>query len=172
VLPTQHRYCAGISRRSAKDNCEWRTYPRSLRGRLSGSRTHDTSDDWRWLYQNATTHPWTTQKERSLRNDISHRSRVLVKSNDIDLFNRCSCISWSTWTSWTWDKAFTNYYWNSIKKINSPADLCSDRGSLFAFSIKKHEEILLYLSQSTSYAIISNALRIHSFIPDIYIAPL
>ena len=32
ALPTQHGYCAGVSRRSATDNCELRTYPRSLRG--------------------------------------------------------------------------------------------------------------------------------------------
>src|SRR6218665_1267625 len=32
ALPTQHRYCAGVSRRSATGNCELRTFPRSLRG--------------------------------------------------------------------------------------------------------------------------------------------
>jgi len=32
ALPTQHGYCVGVSRRSATDNCEWRTCPRSLRG--------------------------------------------------------------------------------------------------------------------------------------------
>src|SRR6218665_652780 len=32
ALPTQHRYCAGISRLSATGNCEGRTCPRSLRG--------------------------------------------------------------------------------------------------------------------------------------------
>jgi len=32
TLPTQHGYCAGISRRSATGNCEWRTCPRSLHG--------------------------------------------------------------------------------------------------------------------------------------------
>ena len=31
VLPTQHGYCAGVSRRSATGNCELRTCPRSLR---------------------------------------------------------------------------------------------------------------------------------------------
>jgi len=30
ALSTQHGHCAGISRRSAKGNCEWRTCPRSL----------------------------------------------------------------------------------------------------------------------------------------------
>jgi len=30
ALPTQHGYCAEISRRSATGNCEWRTCPRSL----------------------------------------------------------------------------------------------------------------------------------------------
>ena len=32
ALPTQHRYWAGVSRRSATDNCELRTCKRSLRG--------------------------------------------------------------------------------------------------------------------------------------------
>src|SRR6218665_2622535 len=32
VLPTQHGYCAGVSRRSATGNCEFMTCPRSLRG--------------------------------------------------------------------------------------------------------------------------------------------
>jgi len=32
ALPTQHGYCAGISRRRATGNCEWRTCQRSLRG--------------------------------------------------------------------------------------------------------------------------------------------
>src|SRR6218665_2857629 len=32
VLPTQHGYCAGVSRRRATGNCELRTCPRSLRG--------------------------------------------------------------------------------------------------------------------------------------------
>src|SRR6218665_401139 len=32
VLPTQHGYCVGVSRRSASGNCELRTCPRSLRG--------------------------------------------------------------------------------------------------------------------------------------------
>jgi len=32
VLPTQHRYCAGVLRRNATDNCDWRTSPRSLCG--------------------------------------------------------------------------------------------------------------------------------------------
>ena|SRR6218665_578364 len=30
--PTQHGYCAGVSRQSATDRCELRTCPRSLRG--------------------------------------------------------------------------------------------------------------------------------------------
>src|SRR6218665_3299549 len=30
ALPTQHGYCAGVSRRSATGNCELRTCPRSL----------------------------------------------------------------------------------------------------------------------------------------------
>src|SRR6218665_1713563 len=41
ALPTQHGYCAGVSRRSATGNCELRTCPRSIRGGWSGSRTHD-----------------------------------------------------------------------------------------------------------------------------------
>src|SRR6218665_1842349 len=32
ALPTQHGYCAGVSRRSTTGNCELRTCPRSLRG--------------------------------------------------------------------------------------------------------------------------------------------
>jgi len=32
ALPSQHGYCAGISRRSATGNGEWTTCPRSLRG--------------------------------------------------------------------------------------------------------------------------------------------
>src|SRR6218665_3094790 len=32
ALPTQHGYCAGVSRRSATGNCEWRTCPWSLGG--------------------------------------------------------------------------------------------------------------------------------------------
>jgi len=32
VLPTQHRYCVTVSRRSATGNCEWRTCPKSLLG--------------------------------------------------------------------------------------------------------------------------------------------
>src|SRR6218665_145719 len=32
ALLTQHGYCVGISRQSAKGNCERRTCPRSLRG--------------------------------------------------------------------------------------------------------------------------------------------
>jgi len=32
ALPTQHGYCAGVSRRSATGNCELRTSPRSLSG--------------------------------------------------------------------------------------------------------------------------------------------
>jgi len=32
ALPTQHGYCARISRRSATGNCEWRTCSKSLRG--------------------------------------------------------------------------------------------------------------------------------------------
>jgi len=30
ALSTQHGYCVGVSRRSARGNCEWRTCPRSL----------------------------------------------------------------------------------------------------------------------------------------------
>src|SRR6218665_2172886 len=41
ALPTQHGYCAGVSRRSATGNCELMTCPRSLPGAQSGSRTHD-----------------------------------------------------------------------------------------------------------------------------------
>jgi len=32
ALPTQHGYGVGVSRRSATDNCQWRTCPRSVRG--------------------------------------------------------------------------------------------------------------------------------------------
>jgi len=32
ALPTQHGYCAGVSRRSATGNCDIRTCPKSLRG--------------------------------------------------------------------------------------------------------------------------------------------
>jgi len=32
AFPTQHGYCVGVSLRSATGNCEWRTFPRSLRG--------------------------------------------------------------------------------------------------------------------------------------------
>jgi len=32
ALPTQHECCVGVSRRSATDNCERKTCPRSLRG--------------------------------------------------------------------------------------------------------------------------------------------
>src|SRR6218665_2128592 len=55
ALPSQHGYCAGISRRSATGNCEQRTCPRFLRGDSSASRTHDHSDKRRRLYQSATT---------------------------------------------------------------------------------------------------------------------
>jgi len=34
--PDTARCCIGVSRRSATDNCEWRTCPRSLRGGWSG----------------------------------------------------------------------------------------------------------------------------------------
>ena len=57
ALPTQHGYCARVSRRSATGNCELRTCPRSLRGGYSGSRTHDPSDERRRLYQCATHAP-------------------------------------------------------------------------------------------------------------------
>jgi len=33
ALPTLHGYCVGVPRQSATGNCEWRTCPRSLRGR-------------------------------------------------------------------------------------------------------------------------------------------
>jgi len=39
ALPTQHRYCAGVSRRSATGNCRLRTCPRSLRRGKIGIRT-------------------------------------------------------------------------------------------------------------------------------------
>src|SRR6218665_637785 len=32
ALPTQHGYCAGVSRRRAKGNCELRICPRSIHG--------------------------------------------------------------------------------------------------------------------------------------------
>jgi len=32
ALPTQFRYCVGVSRRSATGKCKWRTFPRSLCG--------------------------------------------------------------------------------------------------------------------------------------------
>src|SRR6218665_345005 len=40
ALPTHHRYCAGVSRRSATGNCELTTCPRAPHGGESGSRTH------------------------------------------------------------------------------------------------------------------------------------
>ena len=44
-----------VSRRSATTgNCERTTCPRSLRGSQSGIRTHDPSDERRWIYQWAT----------------------------------------------------------------------------------------------------------------------
>src|SRR6218665_565488 len=52
---TQHRYCAGVSRRSAAGNCELRTCLRSLRGGQSGSRTHDSPVESFRLNQCATT---------------------------------------------------------------------------------------------------------------------
>ena len=55
ALPTQHGHCVGVSRRSAIDNCEWKTSPRFLRGGQSGIRTHDPSDERRRIYQWATT---------------------------------------------------------------------------------------------------------------------
>ena len=55
TVPTQHGYCVGVSRRSATGNWEWRTCQRSLRGGQSGIRTHDPSDERRWIYQWATT---------------------------------------------------------------------------------------------------------------------
>ena len=53
-LPTQHGYCAGISRRCATGNREWKTCPRSLRG--GGSRSHDPSNEKRRLYTKAQPH--------------------------------------------------------------------------------------------------------------------
>src|SRR6218665_4030732 len=50
ALPTQHGYCAVVSRRSATGNCELRTCPGSLFGGYSGIGTHDLR-----LYQCATT---------------------------------------------------------------------------------------------------------------------
>src|SRR6218665_1222341 len=55
ALPTQHGYCAEVSRRSATDNCKLRTFPRSQRGGYSGIRTHDPPVERRRLYQRATT---------------------------------------------------------------------------------------------------------------------
>jgi len=57
ALPTEHGYCARISRRSATGNCEWRTIPGSLRGGYSGSRNRDSSDERRRLDQCATHAP-------------------------------------------------------------------------------------------------------------------
>ena len=57
ALPTQHGYCAGISRQSATGNCEWRLCPRSLHWGYSGSQTHDPSDERCQLYQCATHAP-------------------------------------------------------------------------------------------------------------------
>jgi len=53
AIPTQQKYCAGISRRSATGNCERRTCPRPLRGGYSGSRSHDPSDERRRFIQTA-----------------------------------------------------------------------------------------------------------------------
>ena len=51
-FPTQHGYCAGISRRSAIGKCELRTCLRShARGGQSGSRTHDPLDERHRLFQ-------------------------------------------------------------------------------------------------------------------------
>src|SRR6218665_239890 len=55
ALPTQHGYCAGVSRLSATGSCELRTCPRSLRGCYSGSRNHDPSVESYQLSQCATT---------------------------------------------------------------------------------------------------------------------
>src|SRR6218665_2864436 len=52
ALPTQHEYCAGVSRRSATGNCELRTCQRSLRG---GIRFLDPPVERLRLYQCATT---------------------------------------------------------------------------------------------------------------------
>src|SRR6218665_3860228 len=41
MLPTNHGYCAGVSRQRATGNCELRTGPRSLGGGQSGIRTPD-----------------------------------------------------------------------------------------------------------------------------------
>ena len=64
ALPTQHGYCIGISRRSATGKYEWKTCPRSPCSGLSGSRTHDPSDERCWLYQSATMPhcPYKTQR--------------------------------------------------------------------------------------------------------------
>ena len=53
-LPTQHRYCIGVSCRSPTGNCEWRTCQRSLHGGHSGIWTHNPLDERR-IYQWATT---------------------------------------------------------------------------------------------------------------------
>ena len=45
-IPTQHGYCAGVSRRSAAGNC-----PRFLRSGLSGIRTRDPWDERCRIYQ-------------------------------------------------------------------------------------------------------------------------
>src|SRR6218665_16319 len=55
ALPTQHGYCAGVSRRSATGNCSIRTCPRSLRRGKSGIRTHDLPVERYRLNQCATT---------------------------------------------------------------------------------------------------------------------
>jgi len=56
ALPTQHGYCAGVSRRSVTSNCEWRTCPSSLRGCENGIQTCDPSDEKRRIYECLTTY--------------------------------------------------------------------------------------------------------------------
>jgi len=60
ALPTQHGYCAGVSRRSATGNCELRTCSRSLCASYGWIQTHDPPVKRLRLCECATTsHNWT-----------------------------------------------------------------------------------------------------------------
>src|SRR6218665_1455947 len=78
-IPTQHGYCAGVSRRSATHNRELRTCPRSLRGGKSGIRTHDPPVERLRLYQCATTFK---NSHKRLQKRLSFRSIKMSQRKD------------------------------------------------------------------------------------------
>jgi len=71
VLPTQHRYCAGISHRSATA-CDRQLRVEDL-PKVPTWGTHDPSDERRRLYQSATPTPVSNNNKILWRKQIQER---------------------------------------------------------------------------------------------------